>query len=124
MITTGLLGGSDYMSWGQLEEMSRSGLAYFINHTWSHYAITNGSLDKIKYEIETGRQQLQDHTGQSVNIFAYPFGTFNAGTISILRDEGTVGAFSAIFGDWQCDSFIMALHRRRIGNSPLSYYGL
>lgn len=124
LIPTGLLGGSDYMSWGQLKEMKNSGLIYLIDHSWSHYSVNYGSTDKIKYEINTARQQLQDNTGQIVDIFGYPYGGFDDLSISVLKQEGFTGAFSTIFGDVQCDSFIMALHRRRIGNSPLSYYGL
>lgn len=124
MIATGLLGGADYMSWENIREMAGSGLAYFTDHTWSHYSVGYGSADKIRYEIVTAKQQLQDATGQTVDIFTYPYGSSDNLSIDILKQEGFVGAFSTIFGDWQCDSFIMALHRRRIGNSPLSYYGL
>lgn len=124
LIPTGLLGGSDYMSWDQLKEMKNSGLIYLIDHSWSHYSVNYGSADKIKYEINTARQQLQDNTGQTVDIFGYPYGGFNDLDISVLQQEGFAGAFSTIPGVWQCDSFIMALHRTRIGNAPLSYYGL
>lgn len=124
MIVTGLLGGSDYMTWEQVREMAGSGLVYFTDHTWSHYGVGYGSGDKIRYEIVTAKQQLQGNTGQTIDIFTYPFGSFSGLSIDILKQEGFTGAFSTIFGDWQCDSFIMALHRRRIGNSPLSYYGL
>jgi len=124
MIPTGLLGGADYMSWGQLEEMVHSGLVFVGDHTWSHYVVTHGSNDKIKYEIVTGKQQLQDHTGQNVDTFTYPYGAFNSNAISILQQEGIKGAFSEIPGHWQCDSFLMTLHRSRIGNAPLSAYGL
>lgn len=124
MIPTGLIGGVDYLSWGQLEEMAHSGLAYVGDHTWSHYAITSGSDDKIKFEIDTAKQQLQDHTGQNVNIFTYPYGAINNRAIAALRQSGIVGAFSEIPGHWQCDSFLMTLHRSRIGNANLSYYGL
>lgn len=124
MISTGLVGGADYMSWENIKEMAGSGLAYFTDHTWSHYGVGYGSADKVKYEIITAKQQLQENTGQAVNVFTYPYGSFNDLSISILKQEGFAGAFSTIFGDVQCDSFIMALHRRRIGNSPLSTYGL
>lgn len=72
MIATGLLEGGSYMSWSQLQDMYNSGLIYVTDHTSSHYAINNGSNDKIKYEIETAKKQLEDHLGQSVNIFTYP----------------------------------------------------
>jgi peptidoglycan/xylan/chitin deacetylase (PgdA/CDA1 family) len=122
-VITGLVGGSDYVTWGQVEEMAHSGLVTMLNHTWSHYAINNGTLDKINYEIATAKQQLIDHTSQAVDTFVYPFGSFNSSAISALQSQGIRGAFSEIPGHWQCDSFVMALHRTRIGNSDLSYYG-
>lgn len=125
MISTGLVGGSDYLSWGDIEEMGRSGLVYFTNHTWSHYPIDQGGYDKAKYEIQTGRRQLEEHAGgQTVNIFTYPYGSFNNEAIRALRDDGVTGAFSTISGFWQCDSFILTLHRNRVGNANLSEYGL
>jgi peptidoglycan/xylan/chitin deacetylase (PgdA/CDA1 family) len=122
-VITGLVGGSNYLSWSQIEEMSHSGLAYMVNHTWSHYSVTQSS-DKARYEISTAKQQLRDHTGQDISTFVYPFGAVNSSAIAALQQEGVRGAFSEIGGHWQCDSFIMALHRTRIGNAPMSYYGL
>jgi peptidoglycan/xylan/chitin deacetylase (PgdA/CDA1 family) len=121
-VITGLVGGADYASWGQIEEMSRSGLMYMVNHTWSHYSVTQNS-DKSRYEIATAKQQLQDHTGQNIDTFIYPYGAINSSAISNLQLEGVRGAFSEIYGFWQCDSFLMALHRVRIGNSSLASYG-
>ena len=124
MIITGLVGSPNYLSWGQIGEMKGSGLAYFSDHTWSHYTLTRGPLDKVKFEIETAKQQLQDHTGQKIDIFTYPYGSFNDSVISVLQQDEFIGAFSTIPGFWQCDSFIFNLHRNRIGNAPLSVYGL
>jgi len=124
LIATGLIGGEDNMSWDQISQIKGSGLAYFVDHTWSHYAIGRGSQDKIQYEIQTGKQQLEEHTGQSVNIFGYPYGSFNNNAISTLQSDGFLGAFSTIGGFLQCDSFIMTLHRNHVGNAPLSSYGL
>jgi peptidoglycan/xylan/chitin deacetylase (PgdA/CDA1 family) len=123
-VITGLVGGADYLSWGQIEEMSHSGLVYMVNHTWSHYSITHGSSDKVEFEIATAKQQLRDHTGQNMDTFIYPYGAVNSSAIAALQKEGIRGAFSEIWGRWQCDSFIMALHRTRVGNTSLSYYGL
>lgn len=124
MLATGLLGGGDYLSWGQVEEMGRSGLVYFVDHTWSHYALGKGNVDKIKFEIETAKQQIEQHTGQAVNILAYPYGSVGAAATQVLQDDGFLGAFTSNSGYTQCDSFILSLHRNRIGNAPLSYYGL
>lgn len=124
-IVSGLMGGnSDMLSWEQVNQLKGSGLVYFTNHTWSHYAITSGSQSKIESEIDTAQQQIQQYTGQSVNVFTYPYGAINNNAIQTLQQKGYLGAFSEIPGQWQCDSFIMTLHRTRIGNSSLSSYGL
>lgn len=122
MIPTGLVGNRGFVTWGQLNDMKNSGLVYFVDHTWSHYSL-QGNLDKIHYEIETARSQIEQNLGQKVDLFAYPYGTFNNSEIQILREDNFLGAFSTLPGIYQCDSFIMTLHRTRIGNSSLAYYG-
>lgn len=123
MISTGLVGGADYLSWEEIKEMNASGLIYFTNHTWSHYPVGYGSKEKIDYEIKTANKQLQDYTGQTVDIFTYPYGSFSDTAISVLKENNFQSAFSTIPGVYQCDSFIYALHRSRIGNGSLSFYG-
>lgn len=125
MIPTGLVGGNpDYLTWGELKEMVGSGLVFAYDHTWSHASLGNAPLDKIKYEILTAKTQLEQNLGRPVTIFTYPYGSENSKVISILKENGFTGAFSTIPGFYQCDSFIMSLHRNRIGNSSLAYYGL
>jgi peptidoglycan/xylan/chitin deacetylase (PgdA/CDA1 family) len=125
MLASGLVGSnSDMLNWDQINQMKSSGLFYFTNHTWSHYSITSGPQSKIESEIDTAQGQIQRYTGQIVNIFTYPYGSFNNNAIQILQSKGYVGAFSTIPGVYQCDSFIMALHRYRIGNGSLASYGL
>lgn len=123
LIASGLLNNSGYMNWDQVNEIKNSG-GYIIDHTWSHYSLPAGSIDKIKYEVETGRSQIESYTGQKVDLFGYPYGSFDNRSIRVLNEDGFLGAFSALPGTYQCDSFIMALHRTRIGNAPLSAYGL
>lgn len=124
MLSTGLMENQDMLSWDQVKGLKSSGLIYFTNHTWSHYAISRGSQDKIETEIDTAKAQIQQYTGQVTNMFTYPYGAFNANAIQTLQKKGYIGAFSEIPGQYQCDNFLMTLHRTRIGNSPLSYYGI
>ncbi|MCL5433079.1 MAG: polysaccharide deacetylase family protein [Patescibacteria group bacterium] len=123
-IPTGLINGERYMNWDQIKEMSQSGIVNFIDHTWSHYSVNQGSFDKIKYEIETAKNQLEQYIGQKIDIFAYPYGSSDQQSINVLEQGGFIGAFSTIQGTTQCDSFIFNLHRTRVGNAPLSSYGL
>jgi len=122
LLASGLMEGPDYLTWSQVSDMKSN--YYFVDHTWSHASLGNAAADKIHYEVETAKNQIQDHTGQTVDIFGYPYGSFGSGVISILQADGFLGAFSTIPGTMQCDSFIMALHRTRIGNSSLAGYGL
>ena len=125
MLASGLVGGNpDMLTWDQVNQLKSSGLIYFTNHTWSHYAISNGPQSKIDSEIDVAQTEIQDHTGQTVNVFTYPYGEFNNNAIQTLQRKGYIGAYSTIPGQYQCDSFIMALHRTRIGNSSLAAYGI
>lgn len=124
MLSTGLLEGVDYLTWDQARDMKNSGLVYFTNHTWSHYALGRGNEEKIRYEIETADKQIESNIGQPVDIFTYPYGSATPQSIAILQQLGYRGAFSTIPGRYQCDSILFALRRYRIGNSSLSAYGL
>src|SRR5581483_4974110 len=123
MIPSGPVGNSGFITWDQLREMQSSGLIYFVDHSWSHYA-ANNNLSKIKYEVETARSQIENNLGQKVDLFAYPYGAYNNLEIQVLKEDGFLGAYSTLGGGYQCDSYIYTLHRIRIGNAPLSAYGL
>lgn len=124
MLATGLIEGADYLTWDQVSDMKNSGLYYFVDHTWSHFNVGAGTEEKIRDEIETAKKQIEAGTGQTVDIFAYPYGFGGSTALRILQEFGFSGAFSTIPGFYQCDSFIMTLHRIRIGNNALYNYGL
>lgn len=130
MVPTGLLGNSSgansYFSWDQLKEMVNSGSIFVYNHTWSHFPMGSGPVEKDKYEATTAQQQLQDHFGKSSPIFVYPYGSGQTvpWVMKLLRDNGFVAAFSTLGGRFQCEGNIMTLPRLHIGNAPLSAYGI
>lgn len=124
MISTGLINNSNYLTWDQIKEMLGSGLIEVYNHTWSHYNLGAASKEKISEEILTAQKQLAEYAGRTVNIFSYPYGSENNAVYEVLKANNFVAAFSTIPGSIQCDSFILGLHRTRIGNGPLSSYGL
>lgn len=124
MIATGLVENPGYLTWGQLREMVGSSLVTAYDHTWSHNSLPADSREKAQNEILTAKKQLEQNLGKTVDIFAYPYGSQNARVINLLREDGFVAAFSTIRGVTQCSSYIMSLHRTRIGNAPLSSYGI
>jgi peptidoglycan/xylan/chitin deacetylase (PgdA/CDA1 family) len=123
MIPTGLINNNGFLLWDDLRNMVGSGRVFAYDHTWSHASLTGASNEKIQTEVSTAKTQLEQNLGRPVSIFAYPYGSENQRVVDILSQDGFTGAFSTIPGWIQCDSFIMTLHRNRIGNAPLSSYG-
>lgn len=124
MVVTGLLENGDSLNWAQLKDMVGSGTFFAYDHTWSHASLSSVSNDKAQTEIMTAKSQLESNLGKTVDIFTYPYGSENSRIASLLSQDGFLGAFSTVGGWTQCDSFIMSLHRSRIGNASLSSYGL
>lgn len=127
-VPTGLLGihadTNTYYTWDQLKEMTNSGLVNINPHTWSHYSLGTGAPDKNQYEIATPGQQIKQYIGKTSVAFVYPYGAYQPWIFPILQKYGYIGAFSTQPGMLQCDSFIMHLHRTRIGNQSMASYGL
>jgi peptidoglycan/xylan/chitin deacetylase (PgdA/CDA1 family) len=124
MIPTGLVENPGYLTWDNLREMTGSGLVYAYDHTWSHFSMPGGDKSKEETEIMTAKKQLEEHLGKPVTIFSYPYGASNSQSVALLAQNGFTGAFTTIPSFYQCDSIIYGLHRNRIGNSPLSNFGL
>jgi len=121
LIPTGLLNNPDYMTGDQLKAALATGLISTINHTYSHFNLGAGNTEKISFEVLTAKKQLAEF-GKDSAIFGYPYGTVAA--TKFLQENGYIAGLSTIQGQIQCDSFLISLNRTRIGNLPLSSYGL
>lgn len=123
MLSTGLVENKGYLTWGNVKEMADTGIVYFYNHTWSHFALPNGDKAKMEQEVSFAKKQLED-AGIKGNILTYPYGAVNEVAIEVLKNNGYVGAFTTKPSFLQCDYDIFRLKRNHIGNAPLSSYGL
>ena len=86
------------MSWEQVRQLANHPLGTIGGHTVSHPALNKLSYDKAKSDIQEGIMMIEKETGQSVNYFAYPYGTPNEiGTreVSIIEELGLKMAFMA-----------------------------
>lgn len=122
-IPTGLMDNPGYLSWEKVKEMNNSGNFYFGNHTWSHRNV-GGSLSVVEYEAKTADTQLADRGLNLTKVFAYPYGIENGQAVKLLKDMGYKLAFTTVYGRTQCEKKRFDLPRIRIGNAPLSSYGL
>lgn len=123
-VSTGLVGNPGYLTWGEISEMKGSGLVTFGNHTWSHKNLSAASEESIRYEVGTAKTQLEEHGLGPVDLFAYPYGGETKKVQKVLEDLGIKIAFTTIPGPYQCAKLPLDFRRSRVGNSPLSAYGL
>lgn len=122
-LPTGLVGNPGYLTWDQVTSEQGSGLVYFANHSWSHASL-GANIDTAKKEIDLSETQLVEHGLNPELALAYPYGTYTGFTVDLLRERGFRLGFTTAPGSTLCKQNRLTLPRIRIGNAPLSAYGL
>lgn len=87
-----------YLSWAQLKEMQASG-ATIGNHTYDHTHLiryhpgesTSAWRKRITGEIQRAAQMIHNHLGVSPDLFAYPYGEYDADVIAIIKQLNYTG---------------------------------
>lgn len=120
-VPTGHVNGDNYLTWDEMSEMSSQ--IYFANHTWSHHS-SAGSLQILEKEMVLAETDLTAHGYDANKIFAYPYGKSSGNDETILKKYGFNLAFTTTHGSLMCKGKKFDLPRIRIGNAPLSSYGL
>lgn len=115
--------GSAYVTWDQLREMAGSGLVTAGDHTLSHPSLPILTEEKLRDEILSAKNIIEERLGILVNTFSYPYGGVNGGGEKILKEAGFVAAVTTKRG-LSCAKLPYELPRIRIGNAPLLNYGL
>lgn len=116
-VITGRVGTSGYLSWGQIDEMKRSGRIIFGSHSVNHVALASLAYDKLIFELTESKKELESRLGYPVNFLAYPYGSFNNTVIGATQKAGYVGAVSTVAGVYQSKGNLYYLSRIREGNS-------
>ena len=87
-----------FMTWEQLREMSRHG-ATIANHTVSHTSLIERDPGQpeaawrewIAGEIKTAQQRIEQETGSTVKMLAYPYGEYNEAVLEVADQLGFTG---------------------------------
>lgn len=114
-IPTGLIGGGLFMTWGQIEEMSRSPYITLEPHSVHHYYMTKLSDSQLTAEVEESKRVLESHIGYKTNWFCYPYGAFDDRIIAAVKRAGFVGGVTTLPGSWQYQSRFYYVTRYRAG---------
>ncbi len=115
--------GANYLTWEQMREMASPGLITIGDHTLSHRQLASLNNDQVKDEIVSAKNIIESHIGKSVNVFAYPFGSHNGESETILQQNGFLAAVTTARG-LSCSKLPFELPRIRIGSGAMSSYGL
>lgn len=123
-VITQYVGGEKYLNWGQVKEMSDSGLVLIGDHTLNHRSLPSVSKEEERNQIISAKLIIEEYLQKPVNFFAYPYGSSNQNAKDILKENNFLGAVTTISGRTQCVGLPFDLQRIRIGATSLSNYGL
>lgn len=75
-IPVSFVGSSGRMSWEMIEELGREGIT-IGSHGMTHVDLTTVSDAELDRELAVSKSMLEDHLGQPVALFAFPYGRFS-----------------------------------------------
>ncbi|MFN2463659.1 MAG: polysaccharide deacetylase family protein [Candidatus Dormibacteria bacterium] len=115
-IPTALVGGSNYMSWSEIEDLDAEGFEMGA-HSQFHTDVSKVSVERARVEILGSKADLESHLGHPVVDWAYPYGGYNLATIGLLRDAGFWSATTTEPGSWHDARHLLYLTRVRMGGT-------
>ena len=113
-IPTALVGGSNYMTWAEIQDLDAEGFE-MAAHSETHTDVSKVSLDRAKLEIFGSKSELETRLGHPVVDWAFPYGGFNLPTIELLRQAGYWSATTTQPGAWHDARHLLYLTRVRMG---------
>lgn len=113
-IPTALMDQGYYLTWGQISEMSSSGLVSFQSHSVNHINLNALNIDKLKYQLIESKNILQSKTGKPVNFIAYPYGFSNEIVWEAVKKAGYQGALGTWYGTITSEGTLFDMPRVKI----------
>ena len=96
-ITTGYIGKSGYMDWEQVKVLKKKGFDV-QSHTRSHPLLGTLNKEKIKEELKTSKEIIEDKLGVEVKAISLPGGSFNKSVLETAFNCGYKYVFTSIPG--------------------------
>jgi len=108
--------GERFLSWGEIEEMARSGVC-FGSHGHNHCDLTSLSGDKSLQEILLSKELIKKNLSRRIRYFSYPYGRYDGKTQGLVERVGFEAAFTTIPGTIRPGDDPYALKRTLIAPS-------
>ena len=97
------------LDWQEVAGLARNGFS-FGAHSINHVVLPALSVDEAEHEIAGSKAQIEEHTGQRVDLFAYPYGLWSP-TVRDIVSRHYRGACSTGAGVVEQDADPFALPR-------------
>jgi peptidoglycan/xylan/chitin deacetylase (PgdA/CDA1 family) len=76
------------LNWGQVADMTRSGLVEVGSHTCRHTRLTESvQRDQLEYEIVASKRHIREKSGHPVSTFCFPNGDYSPEALALVRDH-------------------------------------
>lgn len=105
--------GDSYLNWDEIRMLAKSNLIEIGSHTIDHADLTSLDGNTKRDQILSAKRKIEQQIEQEVVSFAYPYGAFDAESISIVREAGYTSAVSTIPGINQSTGTLFELRRIR-----------
>lgn len=99
--------------WKELKEMSSGGIT-IGSHTLSHPHLAEVSPDRAREEIYLSKIKLEKGLGKKVEVFCYPYGSYNQRVAEMVKESGYLAAVTTEQGLAKESDGIYTLKRIRV----------
>ncbi|HEY3993181.1 MAG TPA: polysaccharide deacetylase family protein [Ktedonobacteraceae bacterium] len=107
-------GNRPMLNWGQLAEIQAAGVECG-GHTHTHPQLDTVPLARAKDEIIQCKKILEDHLGQAIQSFAYPYGYHTSAVKQAVQDAGYASACAVKYEMCAENTDRFALKRLMVG---------
>lgn len=93
-VIVGSVGKEPFLTWGEIEEMVRSGIVDIESHTVSHGWLTGLDDDSLRRELTESKRVLEERLGRPVRYLCYPMGGYDERVKAAAKSAGYEAAFA------------------------------
>nr|WP_321409737.1 polysaccharide deacetylase family protein [uncultured Carboxylicivirga sp.] len=102
-VNTESVGWGDYLSWDELKSIQKEGVE-IGNHSHSHAYFLNKDAEErsiyFESDLDLAEKLFKKNLGSIPKSYAYPFGEFDEGMMSVLKNNGYRLSFAQNSGVW------------------------
>jgi len=86
-VAVNAVGGARYMTWSQIENLSRNGMS-IQSHTVSHRPLETLSGPEIRNELQGSRDAIEKRLGTRVSAISFPHGSYTPEIVQMAQQVG------------------------------------